>query len=207
MVKINIEKPEIIRRYAQAILAVASGEGLLEQVEEEMSLIKEMLTGSNSLRQFLKNPQITPGEKQKTVMEIFENKVSGVVLQQIALIILQKRGDLLLNIIDELFRLVAETQQKKIGRIITAIPIPKTAEKRLEEVLSEFMGTAILLKNSVDPSILGGFILQVDDKIIDASIQGQLGRLREEILKEIALPGPRRSSLCLEQAATTTSPL
>lgn len=207
MVKINIEKPEIIRRYAQAILAVASGEGLLEQVEEEMSLIREMLTGSNALRQFLKNTQITPGEKQKTVMEIFENKVSGVVLQQIALVILQKRGDLLLNIIDELFRLAAESRKKKIGRIITAIPIPETVEKRLEEVLSEFMGTAILLKNSVDSSILGGFILQIDDKIIDASIQGQLGRLREEISKEIALPGPRRSPLCLEQAEAKTSPL
>lgn len=207
MVRTNIEKPEIIRRYAQAILAVASGEGLLEQVEEEMSLIKEMLTGSNSLRQFLKNPQITPGEKQKTVMEVFENKVSGVVLQQIALVILQKRGDLLLNIIVELFRLSSESRKQKIGRITTATPIPETVEKKLEEVLSEFMGTAILLKNSVDPSILGGFILQIDDKIVNASIQGQLGRLREEISREIAMPGPRRSPLSLEPAEAKISPL
>jgi F-type H+-transporting ATPase subunit delta len=207
MTKINIEKPEVIRRYAQAILAVASGEGLLEQVEEEMSLIREMLMGSSSLQQFLKNPQITSADKQKTIMEILKNKVSGVVLQQVALIILQKRGDLLRNIIDELFRLTAESRKQKIGRITTAISIPEPAQKRIEKALSDFFGTAILLKNSVDPSIIGGFILQIDDRIINASIEGQLGRIRGQILREIDLMGATKSSLRLEQAGDRTSPL
>lgn len=181
MVKANIKKPEIILRYAQAILAVAVGEGILDQVEEEMTLIKEVLKRNNSLLEFLKNPQVTPEEKQKVIMEIFGEKVSRIVLHHVTLIMGQRRGDLLINIIDGLFRLVAESRRKNIGKLTTAIPISEETEKRLERVLSGLMGKEVSLKNLVDPSILGGFILQIDEQIIDASIQCQLGRLREEI--------------------------
>lgn len=202
MKRTDIKKSETINRYAQAILAVAAGEGMIDQVEEDLSLIKEALKGNDTLRQFLKNPQIAHGEKQEAAMEIFGSKVSGIVLQQIALVIGQNRGDLLLNIIDELFRLANESRRKKIGRITTAIPLPEAIERRLERVLSEYIGKVVILKNLVDPSILGGFILQIDEQIIDASIQGQLGRLREEISKEIPMTPQKRSPLYLENAGT-----
>lgn len=203
----NIEKSEIIRRYAKMILAAATSEGILDRAEQELSLIKETLQEDIFLLEFLKNPQISAEEKRKVVIEIFKGVVSSIILHQIALVVGVGRGELLLSIIDRLLNLVDDLNKKTRGKITTSIPISKETKDKFQRTISKLIGKEAILKDAVDPSILGGFILQIDDKIIDASIQGQLGRLRKEISKEIAMPRPRRSPLCLEQAEAKTSPL
>lgn len=203
----NIEKSEIIRRYAKMILAAATSEGILDRAEQELSLIKETLQEDIFLLEFLKNPQISAEEKRKVVIEIFKGVVSSIILHQIALVVGVGRGELLLSIIDRLLNLVDDLNKKIRGKITTSIPISKETKDKFQRTISKLIGKEAILKDAVDPSILGGFILRIDDKIIDASIQGQLGRLREEISKEIAMPRPRRSPLCLEQAEAKTSPL
>ena len=146
-------------------------------------LIREVLSRNSTLFRFLKDPQIPAEEKQSAVAEIFGSKVSGIVFNQIALVIGQGRGDLFFSIVDELLRLAAESRRKTIGKITTAIPIPVEIEIKLERFLSESLGKEVFLENSVDPSILGGFILKVNERIIDASLHGQLGRFRGEISK------------------------
>ncbi len=202
----NIEKSEIIRRYANVILTVATCKEILDRAEQELSLIKETLQEDIFLLEFLKNPQISAEEKRKVVIEIFKGVVSSIILHQIALVVGVGRGGLLLSIIDRFLHLADELNKKTRGKITTSIPISKETKDKFQRIISELIGKEAILKNTVDPSILGGFILQIDDKIIDASIQGQLGRLREEISKEIAMPRPRRSPLCLEQARLTHLP-
>ena len=203
----NIEKSEIIRRYAKMILAVATSEGILDRAEQELSLIKETLQEDIFLLELLKNPQISAEEKRKVVIEIFKGVVSSIILHQIALVVGVGRGELLLSIIDRLLNLADELNKKTRGKITTAIPISKETKDKFQRIISKLIGKEAIIKDAVDPSILGGFILQIDDKIIDASIQGQLGRLREEISKEIAMPRPRRSPLCLVNTEAKTSPL
>lgn len=202
----KIEKSELIRRYAKVILEVATSKEILDRAEQELSLIKETLQEDIFLLEFLKNPQISAEEKRKVVIEIFEGVVSSIILHQIALVVGVGRGELLLSIIDRLLNLTDELNKKTRGKITTSIPISKETKDKFQRIISKLIGKEAILKDTVDPSILGGFILQIDDKIIDASIQGQLGRLREEISKEIAIPRPRRSPLCLEQVRLTHLP-
>lgn len=203
----NIEKSEIIRRYAKMILTAATSEGRLDRVEQELSLIKETLQEDIFLLEFLKNPQISAEEKRKVVIEVFKGGVSSIILHQIALVVGVGRGELLLNIIDRLLNLANELNKKTRGKITTAIPISKETKDKFQRIITKLIGKEAVLKDAVDPSILGGFILQIDDKIIDASIQGQLGRLKKEISKEISMPPQKRSAIYLENAGAGGSSL
>lgn len=176
---------EVIRAYAQSILQVAQGEGVLDRVERELSQFKELLEKNDSLQEFLKDPKITSEGKQKAVGEILGGDVSGVTRHQIALILSQERAPLLLKIVEEFFRLATESRKKLTARVTTAVPLSEETGKKMEKILSEMAGEPVFLKNSVDPSILGGAVIRIGERIIDGSIKGQLLRLREGIAKKI----------------------
>lgn len=185
MARSDSRESEVIRAYAQSILQVAQGEGVLDRVERELSQFKELLEKNDSLQEFLKDPKITSEGKQKAVGEILGGDVSGVTRHQIALILSQERAPLLLKIVEEFFRLATESRKKLTARVTTAVPLSEETGKKMEKILSEMAGEPVFLKNSVDPSILGGAVIRIGERIIDGSIKGQLLRLREGIAKKI----------------------
>lgn len=185
MAKSDRPESEIVRGYAQAMLMVAAGEEMLDRVEQELTQFKKVLEKNSSVLEFLKDPKVTPEGKEKAVVEIFGGEVSQITLHQTALAIGQGRGELLLNIIEEFFRLASESRKKATAEVVTAVPLSEETGKKLEEVLSGLIGEAVFLKKAVDPSLLGGLVVRVGERIIDGSIRGQLHRMREGISREI----------------------
>jgi len=68
-----------------------------------------------------------------------------------------------------------------VGRLVTARPIAGLKEK-LQNILSERTGASVELDEAVDTSVLGGFILDIDDLRMDASVSGQFRLLRRELI-------------------------
>ena len=129
---------------------------------------------------------MTEEGKRKALAEILLGKeVSGTTLRQIASAIEQDRGDLLLQIMEDFFRLAAESRQKITAEVTTAVPISEETRNRLEKTFSDLVGEAVFLKTLVDPSLLGGLLVRVGERIIDGSIRGQLLRMREGMSREI----------------------
>ncbi len=185
MAKVDRPKAEIVRGYAQAMLMVSAGEDLLDQVEQELTQFKEVLQKNSSVLEFLKDPKVAPEGKEKAVAEIFGGEVSQITLHQAALAIGQGRGALLLDIIEAFFRLASESRKKATAEVVTAVALTEETGKKLEEVLSGLIGEAVFLKKTVDPSLLGGLVVRVGERIIDGSIRGQLLRMREGMSREI----------------------
>jgi F-type H+-transporting ATPase subunit delta len=69
----------------------------------------------------------------------------------------------------------------KVGRLVTAVPVPGLKD-RLQSILGEQTGASVILEEKVSPDILGGFILNVDDQRMDASVEGQLRQLRRRLI-------------------------
>jgi F-type H+-transporting ATPase subunit delta len=69
----------------------------------------------------------------------------------------------------------------KVGRLVTAVPVPGLKD-RLQSILGEQIGASVILEEKVSPDILGGFILNVDDLRMDASVEGQLRQLRRRLI-------------------------
>jgi F-type H+-transporting ATPase subunit delta len=185
MEKADKQAKEIARSYAQAILAVARCEGVLDKVEEELTQFRGVFDKNPALLEFLKDPKITSEGKEKAVEEILGGETSQVSRHHIRLAIDQSRGGLLPEIIKAFFDLASESRGKTTARVITAVPLSEDLEKKLEKTLSGLVGEAVFLKKSVDPSILGGIVIQMGERIIDGSLRRQLSGLREEISSKI----------------------
>jgi len=76
------------------------------------------------------------------------------------------------------------TDREKItARVISAIPLTSDIVKRLENSLSQSTGEEVQVESEVDESIVGGLIIRIGDKVVDASLQKQLQMIREEMIK------------------------
>lgn len=193
MAKVDRPKSEIVRGYAQAMLMVAAGEEMLDQVEQDLTQFKKVLEKNSAVLEFLKDPKVAPEGKEKAVGEILGTDVSQITLHQTALAIGQGRGELLLEIIEAFFHLASESRKKATAEVVTAVPLSEETGKKLEQVLSELIGEAVFLKKAVDPSLLGGLVVRVGERIIDGSVRGQLQRMREGISREILTEKGRSS--------------
>ncbi len=175
----------ISQGYSQALLSIAASEGLVDQVEEELTALRDVFSADNRLQSFLDNPKVTPEGKRDAISELLGKQVSRVTAAQISLAIEQERGSLLPDIMDHYFKLTAESRKKLTAKVITAVPLSDTASRNIESTLSELVGEPVFLKVSVDPEILGGITVHLAGRIIDGSLKSRLNRLREGLSRKI----------------------
>jgi len=175
----------VVKGYASAIFHVAKSEDLVEVVEDELYKLKEILQKNSELREFLSNLRIAPEGKKKALMEIFGKRVSSLTLNHLNLVIDQGRQRKLVPIIEEFFALAAAARQKVTAEVITSIPLSEEMAEKLRRALIKATKKQVFLKPRVDPSILGGAIVRVENKIIDGSLRHQLGQMRRTMVKII----------------------
>jgi F-type H+-transporting ATPase subunit delta len=175
----------VVKGYASALFHVAKSEDLVEVVEDELYRLKEILQGNAELREFLSNLRIAQEGKKKALMEIFGNEVSSVTLNHLNLVVDQGRQRKLVPIIEEYFALATAAREKVTAEVITSVPLSERMAEKLRRELTKVTKKQVFLKPRVDPSILGGAIVRVENKIIDGSLRHQLGQMRRAMVKII----------------------
>ena len=88
-------------------------------------------------------------------------------------------------IIEEYFALAAAAREKVTAEVITSVPLSEKMAEKISRELTKVTKKQIFLKVRVDPSILGGAIIKVENKNIDGSLRHQLGQMRRAMVKLI----------------------
>ncbi|MGI9173946.1 MAG: F0F1 ATP synthase subunit delta [Rhodothermales bacterium] len=173
--------PSIARRYAQALPQQAESENSVEQVDEDVELIRESLEGSRELVRFFESPVIPREKKDAVVQELFKDRLQPTTLHFLQLLIAKKREDLFPDVV----RAYHDLRNKQLGiveaYVKSAAELGDAETKRLETVLEERTGQQIRLHTTVDPDLIGGLVVRVGDTVYDGSVRHQLGVLREQL--------------------------
>jgi len=164
-------------RYAKATLNLAKEKGFASDINNDMLLISQTIDENVDLLNMLKSPIIKSDMKKSALTEIFSKKVNTITLGIINLLIENKRLPLLPLVAKEYTVIYDFLKGVEIAQVTSAIPLTKELEKSILEKVKQIMGKEIALKNIVDPSIIGGFILRVGDKQFDSSVSSQLNSL------------------------------
>lgn len=175
---------QCISGYAEALFKVAKAENSLDNVEEELSRLKKLLSKSGELKEFIHNARIDTSEKKGALIEVLGKDTTLITLNFLNLIIDQNRQRELPGIIDEYFNLTSSFRNKITAYVISSVPLTEDLIREMEKMLSNLAGKEVLIKNEVDESIIGGFIIRIKEKVLDASIQGQFRKLKEKIVQE-----------------------
>jgi F-type H+-transporting ATPase subunit delta len=169
----------ISSRYANALLQYAVSLGQEREVYDGVKLLAQLFT---QLRGAIVNPSLPRREKEKILATACGGDVPSALSGMIGLILKNEREELLQHIALRFIDLYREKFNIGSGRLITAAPLSRETEQRLVARVREMADTEIEIECAVDPAIVGGFVLTLDDRRWDASIAGELSRIRNKLL-------------------------
>ncbi|MFQ5708332.1 MAG: ATP synthase F1 subunit delta [bacterium] len=171
----------LARRYARALFELARERDILESIRNEVALFNQNLQSSPSFRHFLNSPQLNPGEKQKVVEDLFQDRVSNVFFNFVLVLLKKNRQGLFAVIVKEFQTLFDQYKRKLRAATITAVPLDDATKSKLTETLSRTFDSDVQIENRIDPRILGGIVVNLDGQVFDGSLQSLLRRLKNEL--------------------------
>lgn len=170
---------EFLQKYSYALYEVAmerDDQEILNQLKE----IKEVLKDSQ-LRLFLTHPQIDRKVKKETLERVFQGNLSDYLLNFLYVLIDNKRIPHFNAIMDYFEDLWYE--MKNIQRL-TIVSAYELSQDKLNQIVKAYEGAdsgQVEIRQEVDPTILGGIILKVDNRVIDRSVRGQLKEMEKKL--------------------------
>ena len=173
----------IAKRYVTALLSLAKAENKVEAIEQELSQLNQAMAQSSELRTTLETPLIRPELKKQSWLKVAEKLQIGPLLRNLVLTLIDQKRINLLPLMTLLYRDMADEQLGQVRVQITSTVPLGAYQPRLEAALAKSLQRKVLLNVKVDPTLLGGFIVHVQDKIFDASLRNDLRRLQETIAK------------------------
>lgn len=171
----------VARRYASALFEVAKKRGNVDGVAASLQEVVSAVQASRDLKSVLHHP-LLPIEKKKAVLNgVFGGKVLPDVERFLFLVVEKQRATLFPQILSEFNRLVDEYRGEGDAEVISAVPLSAAQVAALQAQLSTRFGIKVRLNLRIDPNILGGLVVRVGDKFIDASVATRLDRLNEQL--------------------------
>lgn len=171
----------VASRYAKALLDLAIEKNALAQVDADMLALYNTCQESKDLVSVLKSPVISPYKKVDIVDTIFKG-MNQMSISFMHLIIKNGRSNLLLEIAES-FIALSKKHRGILDVYLTSASVltAETKNKIVAKVKTKHQGEINLIEK-IDASLIGGFIVRMDDEQIDASISNQLSNLKNIIL-------------------------
>ncbi len=168
------------QRYAKAILSLAKDKNSAEAVEKDMITISKTVNSSRDLENMLTSPVVKDSIKKSALLEIFKD-LNAVTKGAIDILLENGRINILHIVARQYLIQFNEMNNVQQAVVTTAVPLDKELEAVILAKVRELTGSEASLKNLVDESIIGGFVLRVGDLQYDASISRNLTRLKREL--------------------------
>jgi len=167
--------------YARALFQAARDEAKLDEVASELAALATAVDEVPELRSFLRNPQVEPAEKAVVLDEI-SSGADALVRNFVRLVAEKGRAGELVEMNAELDALVAQAQNRFALELTTAHELSDEEARSIVETIEKASGRTVEATRSVDPSLVGGIVLQVGSFRADGSVRGRLERLRQELV-------------------------
>lgn len=172
-------------RYAKAVLQHANDTNATQQVFEDMKSVHGTITASKELRNMLKSPIIKGEDKKQALLTIFKEQ-SDTTKSLINVLVDNKRSDVLGGVSQSFISLYNEAKGVKVAQVTSAVALTSELETKVLAKVKELTGSDLVtIENTIDESIIGGFILRVGDIQYNASIANQLGNIKREFSKSL----------------------
>lgn len=168
------------RLYARALFEAARDAGRLEAVAEDLAALAALLEEVPELQSFLRNPQIEPAGKAE-VLEQISTGGDELVRNFLRLAAEKGRGGELAEMSAEFEALVARAQNRLAVELTTSYELSEKEAESIVAAIEKASGRKVEATRSVDPSLIGGIVLEIGSHRADGSVRGRLERLRQEL--------------------------
>ena len=169
-------------RYAKPLIELSISKGVLEEVNKDVKLFLEICNKNFDFSLLLKNPIIPSGKKVGIIRSIFSKIIHPLTLNALIKIIYNNRDKILENICVKFGELYNDYKFTQEATLISAISLNQSTIEKIKFIASRITSKKILLNQRIDPNIIGGFRLQIGDKMYDASYNTKLKNIKKILL-------------------------
>jgi F-type H+-transporting ATPase subunit delta len=173
--------PRLASRYAKSLLDLAVEREQLEEVYKDMLYLQELANSSRELLILLRSPIVSSDKKQSIIDAVTTGKISELTAAFTRLLINKGREGELPEIVTAFIKQYKDSKGIYIVKLTTAMPVSDAIKNSIvEQVKRTSEMQNIELETIVNPKIIGGFVLQAGDKLVDASIANDLKEISRQ---------------------------
>ncbi|PWJ58224.1 F-type H+-transporting ATPase subunit delta [Dyadobacter jejuensis] len=173
----------VASRYAKSLIELAQEKNVLESVYQDMILFRATAQENRGLMLALKSPVVRHEKKLAILKAIFESKVNPVTFAIFNIITRKNRESILDAIADEFVLAYNDLQGIQKATVTTTSELTDELRQQFTQIVASATGKTVQLEEQIDPSLIGGYLLRVNDRQIDASIKHQLNQLKLQLTK------------------------
>lgn len=174
----------VAQRYAEALFSLGAREGKQAEHGECLEELARLLAAEPKLGQVLKSPLVSAEEKKAVLGQILAKLDSDATMRNFCFLLADKNRLAELAAIAGCYRALLDNAMGILrGSVITAIRLDEKRQQDVRRKLKDKVGKDMEVTFHIDPEILGGLVLRVGDKVVDASLRAQLGILRETLIR------------------------
>ena len=170
-------------RYARALLKAACEQGIEDKVYALMQMLAESYLKVPDLCMTIENPMLPKEQKRKLLEVACGNDCPELVGRFLSLVLKDEREDLLQLMANDYVTLYRKMKNIIRGKVITASPVSSQTEDKMKALIQSRTQGTVEFNTEVDPSLIGGFILEYDTYRMDASVKNQLNAILTQLKK------------------------
>lgn len=170
-------------RYGTSLLQFALEQNQLEAAKADAETILNAIKNSKDLRSLLVSPIVKPTMKADLLKQIFEGKISEISQRFIALVVSQGREGVLEQIYTSFMSGYRQHNNVMLAHFTTATEASEASVNELISKLEAASGKTVQVRTSVDKDLIGGFIVEMENYRMDASIASGIRKMKRELSK------------------------
>jgi F-type H+-transporting ATPase subunit delta len=173
---------KIAAPYARALFDFSVDKNIMHQITADFQNLEIFLNKSSDFTDYLKNPIVSQVAKREILTKTLQSQVNTETFKFLMVLLKRDRINLLNSVIANYLELVYETASIKTIEVLTAFAFTNLQKNTLIQKLKELTNAReIRLVITVDPSLIGGFLIKTESKVIDFTVKNQLQRLAKHL--------------------------
>jgi F-type H+-transporting ATPase subunit delta len=184
--------PRLAGRYAKSLIDISIEKNLLEVVYADMKYLDAVCKVSRDFTILLKSPVINPSQKNTILSAVTKGKVSELTAAFNTLLIKKGRESELPEIASAFVDQYNALKGIHTVKLTTAVPVSDSLKQSIESKLKTERGLGdIELETAVDENLIGGFVLEFNNNLVDASILRELKDIKKQFTQNLFVHGIR----------------
>lgn len=169
-------------RYARALLKCSSEAGLEERVYQDMQVLSQNYIDVPELRTTIDNPMLAKDSKRKLLITAAGKEPAQLTKNFIDLVLKQDREGVIQFMANAYITLYRKQKNVIRGKLITASVVTPAMEQKMRKMVESNTNGTVEFETEVNPSIIGGFILEYDTYRMDASVKSKLNSILKQLV-------------------------
>lgn len=171
----------IAKRYAKAIFKLGKDHNRLKSYTPQLRVLQNIIRDNENFQFLLQNPVINGSSKKAILKKLFDGKFHNDIISLLTLLVDKRREAYLPDIIRAYIKMYQNFANIQQVDITTAHTFDEATITKIKNILDEMTGKTSEIQTNIDESLIGGFLLRVDDKQLDATVSGQLNAIRKQL--------------------------